>query len=64
MISTGRRNSRTSKEMKLRANSVLDKVSLNEGGRELDLMLMNISSSLLLFSIIREPKNHSLDFGD
>ena len=63
-VSTRRLDLRTSKETELRANSVLTKVGLNEGGRELDLMLTNLSSSLLVFPRTRELKNHSLDFGD
>ena len=49
MVSTRGRDPRTSNEMELKTSLVLAKVGLNEGGRRLDLMLLNLSSSWLLF---------------
>ena len=62
-VSTQRQYSRTSKETELRENIVLHKVSLNEGGKRLDLILSNHSSSWLFFSRTRERshKSNSLD---
>ena len=62
MVSTRRQDPRTSKETELKASSVLVKVGLNEGGRELDLILKNPFSSWSFFSRTREKhKNNSLD---
>ena len=53
-VFTQRQDPKTSKEMELRASLVLAKVGLNEGGRESNLTLTNLSSSCLFFSRTRE----------
>ena len=63
MVSTRMKDLRTSKEMKLRACSVLAKIGLNEGGRETDLILTNLYPSWFFFITTRRKthKNNSLN---